>query len=128
MDVSKRKGDGMTDFRKTWEVYARSWGEGNEKMRTDLYTESLDPGCVYADPQTERTGWEELAEWMTEFQRQFPGGYFETVYFQAHHGKSIAHWEMKDADGITLDQGTSFGEYTDSGKLIRMTGFYKTTG
>jgi len=70
-------------------------------------------------------GYDQLSEYMAQFQEQFPGCYFETKYFLQHHGRSIARWDMKNDKGEAISEGISFAEYSDNGLLIAETGFYE---
>ncbi len=114
----------MSDFRKTWETYARSWRSPSEKEKRALYKESLAEDCVYTDPLTERRGWDDLVAYMVEFHQQIPGGHFRTTEFFAHHGRSVARWDMLGGDEQVLGHGISYGEYNQDGKLVAMTGFF----
>jgi hypothetical protein len=117
----------MSDqFRNTWETYASSWNSASEDARRGLFESSLDAACRYTDPLAQTEGWDALADYMRVFQTQIPGGHFVTTYFLAHHGKSIAKWEMRDGADATVGEGISYGDYGPDGKLIAMTGFFET--
>ena len=62
---------------------------------------------------------------MLDFHKQIPGGNFVTTYFLAHSHKSIACWDMCDAQGNKIGEGISFGQYNNDSKLIAMTGFFE---
>ena len=113
-------------FKETWEKYVSSWKIEASTDKKAIFEECLDSLCEYNDPLTKTKGWDELIEYMRNFQEQIPGGYFSTTYFMAHNNKSIAKWQMKNAEGIVLGDGISFGEYNGNGKLISITGFYET--
>ena len=116
----------MNDYRTTWESYVASWKAPSVAEKRALYEKALNPECVYTDSLTQKRGWDELLTYMREFNEQVPGGYFVTVEFTAHHGRSLARWEMHGADGTVLGDGTSYGEYDSHGKLVSMNGFFKT--
>ncbi len=63
---------------------------------------------------------------MRAFHQQVPGGHFVTSYFLAHHDASIAKWNMVNAEGATIGEGVSYGQYNEQGALIAMTGFFET--
>ena len=118
---------GGTDaFRRTWEAYAASWKPENAARRRSLFEQALNPGCEYRDPLVHAVGWDALDTYMQDFQRQVPGGHFATTWFAAHHGRSIAKWEMRGADASVLGHGVSYAEYGDDGKLRAMNGFFDT--
>ena len=121
----------MTELETTWETYVASWKSVSVDDTRALFEKSLSPDCVYSDPLTQTRGWDELLAYMREFHQQIPGGHFVTLEFMAHHNRSIARWEMRDAgDGVlgdgVLGAGVSYGEYDEHGKLVSMAGFYPT--
>ena len=116
----------MTDYQSTWEIYAASWRATSADEKRALYQKSLSAECVYTDPTIQAQGWDELLAYMQGFHQQVPGGHFVTVEFMAHHDRSIAKWEMRDGNGAVLGDGVSYGEYDKHGKLVVMTGFFKS--
>ena len=111
----------------TWETYTTAWKATTADEQRALFTQSLDPHCVYNDPNTAARGWQELAAYMDAFHQQVPGGHFQTKTFTNHHQQSIATWNMLDGTGQVIGEGTSYGKYNDHGKLVAMTGFFATT-
>ena len=113
------------DERKIWERYASAWKaeEGADKLT--CLTESTDPACVYTDPLTRTEGHEALVAYMLDFHRQIPGGHFVTTDFWAHHGMTLARWNMVGGDGTVLGEGQSYGRI-EGGRLVEMTGFFDT--
>jgi hypothetical protein len=124
--LNKTKGESMmgNNLKNTWELYTASWRCTQLTERLALFSQSLDTDCCYTDPLTIAKGWDELAAYMEEFQREVPNGYFDVVDFLSQHDFSVARWEMKNGDGQKIGDGYSFGEYNKSGKLIKMIGFY----
>lgn len=114
------------NFNKTWETYTSSWKAETREEKQSIFKECLDSDCEYNDPITKTQGWEELTDYMMEFHKQVPGGHFITTYFMAHNNQSIAKWDMKNGDNITIGEGISYGKYNNSEKLISMTGFFET--
>ena len=112
--------------RKTWETYAASWQAQDSARRHELYQQSLSETCVYRDPLTQASGWNELDAYMQDFQRQIPGGHFVTTWFLTHHQRSVAKWEMRSAAAEVLGIGVSYAEYEADGKIRAMTGFFET--
>jgi hypothetical protein len=114
--------------RDTWETYAASWKAGTAEEKKALFVESLSPDCVYTDPVTQATGWDELVAYMLDFHRQIPGGHFVTRSFHHHHGFSLAHWDMVTGVGTVVGDGASYARFGDEGKLVAMTGFFEVPG
>jgi hypothetical protein len=113
------------DKKNTWEKYTACWGMQEDAARVAAFSEVLAEHAVYTDPHVQTSSWSALITYMENFQSQLPGGYFVTSDFQTHHDKSIAHWEMKTADGITIGIGCSYGEYNEQGKLFSINGFFE---
>jgi hypothetical protein len=116
------------ELRAAWERYVASWKVASTSQKRELFPMCLAPDCVYTDPLTHATGWDELATYMAAFQEQLPGAYFVTEEFLAHHGRSVARWKMVDAAGISIGEGISYAEYDEQRRLKVMTGFFEPPG
>lgn len=116
----------MTDFKDIWETYSSAWKAETEVQKRAILADTLATQAVYTDPTGVRTGYDELIGYMTEFHKQIPGGHFVVTYFLAHHGKSIAKWNMMAGDGSKIGVGVSYGEYNADNKLVAITGFFDT--
>lgn len=115
----------MSDDSNTiWETYVASWKAPTLTEKRALFETCLEPNCVYTDPLVEARSWEELAKSMLDFHQQFPGAHFVTTRFMAHHDKSVAQWQMCNADGVVIGDGISYAEYSQRGKLSSMTAFF----
>ncbi len=113
-------------FEATWESYTSSWQSKTSDGKRVIFESCLDEECVYNDPLVKTQGWDALVEYMLDFHKQIPDGYFETFYFLAHNNQSIARWYMKNADNDVIGEGISYGEYNNEGKLKQMIGFFDT--
>ncbi len=123
-DVPKRESPMTADKRSTWETYALAWKDTAKQSKLNRLKQVVDEACIYRDPTTETKGHAALVDAMLGFHQQIPGGYFDTVYFLAHHDRSIARWQMKNGAGLVVGEGISYGEYNREGKLVAMTGFF----
>ncbi len=108
-----------------WEKYAASWKAESSVERQAIFASCLTPTCQYSDPLVQTNGWDELATYMENLQQQVPGVHFVTSYFQSHHDRSIAKWEMRSGDNTPITQGVSYGEFNEDGMLVSMSGFYE---
>jgi len=113
------------NVRATWDTYASVWKESSLDKKREGLRACASARCTYRDPSAELHGHDALLDHMQAFHAQVPGGHFETTYFLAHHGRSIARWNMRGASGHILGDGISYGEYDESGKLLCMTGFFE---
>jgi hypothetical protein len=114
------------DRRAVWERYVTSWKVDSVLEKRALFETCLSRACTYSDPLQVAQGWDALLAYMAELQKQIPGAHFVTEYFATHHQKSIAKWQMLNADAVKIAEGTSFGEYDAHGFLLAMTGFFET--
>ena len=105
-----------------WNTYSSAWN-APEDQRRGILEASLTADAVYTDPILSTTGIDALLGYMGGFQAQFPGCGFVVRRFHFHGNRSIAVWDMCDADGNVVSDGISYGEYRD-GKILTMTGFF----
>ena len=113
-----------SDRKHTWDLYASAWKVGPKAEKLAALARSVEPQATYRDPLAQAEGHEALVAHMLNWHERVPGGWFETTSFQEHHGRSLAHWNMRAADGKVLGEGISFCEWAPSGKLASMTGFF----
>ncbi len=114
------------DRRNIWETYASAWKATGAKAKAAALSTSVADHAVYRDPLCQAEGHDKLIEYMTSFHEQVPGGHFETTYFQAHHDRSVAKWNLRNGQGLVVGEGVSYGEYDADGKLASMTGFFES--
>ncbi len=107
-----------------WLNYAAIWSVTDNKQRLAALADSVNPHCVYTDPNVQVRGHEDFSEYMQQCQQKIPGLRFETTHFEEHHDRSHAKWNMLDGTGNTLGVGASFVLYDAESKLLEMTGFF----
>ena len=108
-----------------WEKYTAAWGAITPEERRNLLDQSVSANCCFADPDTEGSGLEAFTAHIENFQKQYPGAYFETRRFIEHHGQSVADWMMHNKDGSDFLPGTSVARYGEDGTLTNVAGFWK---
>lgn len=113
-----------TDHSVIWETYASAWKAATREEKLILLNDSLVPECIYRDPLTVANGFNDLLNYMSEFHTMIPGGHFVTQDFKSHNNRCIAQWNMCAGDGSVVGEGISYGEYSETGKLLSMTGFF----
>jgi SnoaL-like domain len=106
------------------DLYESSWSTTDPAKRLELFAQSLSPQCVYTDPNTQLTGYEQLAGYMAELQGNIPGVRFVTTEFKTHHDRSLTHWNMEDGNGNVLGIGASHFVHGIDGRLMQMTGYF----
>ncbi len=115
-------------YKLSLDTYEASWSATDPAKRLDLFMQSLSPECVYTDPNTQLKGYEQLAGYMSELQRQVPGVRFVTTEFKTHHDRSLTHWQMEDGSGKVIGVGASLFVHASDGRLTQMTGFFDQPG
>jgi hypothetical protein len=95
----------MTKHQETWETYVSAWRVPSTKEKQAALDAAVAEGCTYRDPLMETKGHAQLLSYMVDFHKQLPGGQFVTCYFLAHHDRSIARWNMVDAQGAVIGDG-----------------------
>lgn len=65
---------------------------------------------------------------MGGFQTSVPGGCFQITSVLSHHGRMLAHWILKGADGSALRSGASFALIAEDGRLRNISGFFPPGG
>ncbi|MEM1337575.1 MAG: nuclear transport factor 2 family protein [Bacteroidota bacterium] len=114
----------MNKTKQVWETYSTSWSNGNIVERLEELRKIMTEDFEYRDPNVELTGYQQLSEYMSQFQKEFVGASFVVTDYQYHHDKSLAHWNMVNTENEVLGNGADFAIYED-GKLKQITGFFK---
>lgn len=115
----------MSGHEQTWETYVASWRACSIADQRALLERSLAVDCAYADPLAQTRGRDQLMAYMARFHGQSPGSYFVTLEFAAHHGRSLARWEMRDARDNRVGDGIGYGEYDSDGRLVSISNFFR---
>lgn len=106
-----------------WRRYASTWSlEGRERQAELEACVALE--VSYADPGTEIQGLAPFLAYMEAFQGGFPGHSFRIRAVEAHHGSSLARWDLLDAAGNPVMPGLSFGQVGADGRFLRLRGFF----
>lgn len=106
-----------------WRRYARIWSLDGEARDAELRA-CCAPAVAYADPRVELEGLEAFAACMDGFRAAFPGHGFAIRAVSAHHGHSLARWDLLDPEGRAVLPGLSHGELDAEGRFLRLRGFY----
>ncbi|MEU7908814.1 nuclear transport factor 2 family protein [Actinoplanes sp. NPDC049118] len=106
-----------------WHAYAAAWSAPAEQRHT-LLDRHVCPQVSYRDPVTEVRGRDALADYMHAFQQGFPGHRFAIVTVDTHHDRSLAHWQLRDADDTPIQAGISHAIHDITHRLADITGFF----
>ena len=111
------------NIKAVWDRYAAIWSLGEDKRNQELKG-CLSEDATYSDPASDILDVKALSEYMAGFQSTFPNCRFQINKAQLHHGRTLAQWDMVDADGTTLQQGVSHVLLADDGKFKQISGFF----
>lgn len=107
------------------QAYLDAWNEHEEATRLALLETAWAENGRYVDPTADATGREGLSQVIAAFQTQFAdvtlvlGSGIET------HGNWLRwRWEIRGADDALLLDGTDVALVEDSGKVLRIVGFF----
>lgn len=111
--------------KKLWESYSASWSMP-EADRLQRLEETVSSEVTYTDPNISLRGIAAFSEYMAGFQSNMPDTCFAIREVLNHHGRTLSHWNMMNADNTVVGTGTSFAELTNDGKLTNINGFFGT--
>ena len=106
-----------------WHRYARIWSMEGPARNAELCA-CVDGGVTYADPNIALEGIDPFAAYMDGFRASFPGHAFRIRAVAAHHGGSLARWELVNEGGAPVFPGLSFGLFTEEGRFKSLHGFF----
>ena len=107
-----------------WVIYQAAWSNSSVDEQQYLLASSVAADGVYTDPATPPLhGHGELLAYLTKFQQDYPGTWFQNQQLAVHHDQALADWTMIEANG-QLTTGTSYARYGADGQLTQMTGFF----
>ncbi|MEQ1547966.1 MAG: nuclear transport factor 2 family protein [Chakrabartia sp.] len=106
-----------------WTRYSAIWS-APEKARAVELAACLSSDATYCDPNGLVEGPAALSAYMGGFQESAPGCSFRIKTVLEHNGRTLATWSMIGPDESVLQDGTSFGQLSDDGRLHAITGFF----
>jgi hypothetical protein len=106
-----------------WQRYARIWSLDAADRAAEMAA-CLAPEVTYADPNVSLAGLDAFSQYMAGFQRSFPGHSFRIRAVRAHHGRSVARWDLVDGKGAVASPGISFAFCDDDGRFRSLHGFF----
>lgn len=109
--------------KKLWDRYAATWSKPEGERLEELQACVVD-GVVNCDPRSLAEGCAALSDYMGEFQNALPGGRFEITSVIDHHGRMLAHWTLRSANGDELQAGASYALVSGDGRLLSISGFF----
>ncbi len=106
-----------------WQRYAQIWSSDAATHEREMAV-CLTADVTYRDPLTVLSGHEDFSKYMADFQGNFPGCRFKIKEARTHHGRSLATWDLVDAQGGVVMPGMSYALLADDGKFSEFNGFF----
>ncbi len=116
----------MQNLRATWDKYTTVLNATTREEKGRALAECAIEAVAYTDPMMSIRGTDALVGYMLSLFEMNPGGTFETTSFVAHHGRSLAKWDVKNASGVRVGEGSSYAEYDESGRISSVAVFFAT--
>jgi SnoaL-like domain len=111
-------------MKELWSEYSAAWSTPDRVVRHKILEKRLTPDVNYADPESETSGYQELSDYMENFQRGYPGRRFVVSEIIAHHNGCLVHWTMQNGQSEVEMVGASYAELAADGRLRRIRGFF----
>lgn len=106
--------------------YCSAWSETDAGKRFAILDEVWADGATYTDPKVHVTGARDLSDSIGLVQQHHPGVRYGRISTVDTHHRRLARfaWRKTGADGQTVQQGVDFVEIDDSGRILRIVGFF----
>jgi hypothetical protein len=115
---------GAEQARHCIDAYIGAWNEPDEDKRGQILAQVMTDDGTYVDPdkQMDRAG---VAEYIGDALDKHPGRRIvRTSEVDAHHLVCRFNWRSVNADGTKLPECVDFVEFTNDGRIRRVTGFF----
>ena len=107
------------------DVYCAAWDEPDPIRRDAMLKPVWAEGATYTDPTVHVTGRAALVEHIGRVLTRYPGSRIaRTSAVDTHHSVARFAWKKILADGSSLPEGIDFVEFSDTGELKRVVGFF----
>jgi hypothetical protein len=109
----------------TIDTYCAAWNEIDGGRRAKILAAALAPDATYTDPTVHTVGIPQLVAHIDAVFARYPGSRIvRTSEVDSHHGFARFAWKRILADGTSLPEGIDIVEFTDTGQLSRIVGFF----
>lgn len=111
------------------DLYLSAWNEVDPGLRRDLIQQAWEPECQLVDPPIDGVGHDGVDGVIVALHAHYPGHRFRRVGDVEHHHDAFrTDWELCDPDGGVALAGSDHGILGASGRVQRVTGFFRSTG
>ena len=114
------------NIQELWSTYSNAWRDVSSEERGRLLKASVADDVTFTAPGTNGRGVADLISMLEEFQRTYPGAYFDTTVLIVQNGQSLATWSMLDRTGAAILGGNSYARWGDEGRIVHLAGFWQS--
>jgi hypothetical protein len=114
------------DIQTLWATYSDAWRHLSPQDRATMLAASVADGVTFTAPGANGQGVADLTTMLEEFQRTYPGAYFDTSELIVQNNQSLASWSMLDQSGAVILTGNSYARYGDEGRIVHLAGFWQS--
>jgi|SRR5476649_1048506 len=114
------------NIQERWATYSNAWRDISSQERDRLLKASVVDDVTFTAPGTHGRGVADLISMLEEFQRTYPGAYFDTTVLIVHNSQSLATWSMFDRAGAVLLVGNSYARWGDEQRIVHLAGFWQS--
>ncbi len=114
------------NIQELWAMYSNAWRDVSSAERGRLLKASVADDVTFTAPGASGRGVADLISMLEEFQRSYPGAYFETTVLIVQNFQSLAAWSMLDQTGAVLLSGNSYARWGDEERMVHLAGFWQS--
>jgi hypothetical protein len=108
-----------------WSAYSQAWGDISSDKRAELLTTCVADDVNFSAPDATGGSKRDLVRVLEEFQKSYPGAYFETARLISHNDQLLASWTMRNSAHAELLTGSSYARFDDEGRMSHIAGFWQ---
>lgn len=109
-----------------WATYSNAWRDVSPQERGRLLKACVADDVTFTAPGASGRGVADLIIMLEEFQRTYPGAYFDTSVLIVQNRQSLATWSMLDRTGAVILSGNSYARWSDEERIVHLAGFWQS--
>ncbi|MEA9389798.1 nuclear transport factor 2 family protein [Acerihabitans sp. TG2] len=113
------------NIQELWATYSNAWREVSSQERGRLLKSSVADDVTFTAPGTSGRGVADLISMLEEFQRTYPGAYFDTTVLIVQNNQLLATWSMLDRTGAVILNGNSYARWGEGERIVHLAGFWQ---
>lgn len=102
------------------DAYVAAWNEADPAERRRLLDEAVSDDCAFVGPTGTFTGRDALERLIAALRERLPGGSIVRLERDRDDAPASFRWQVLDADGATVMEGTDVVDAAKDGRLGRI--------